>query len=95
MPSPKDYNDLATSDDNKNRFVQIYYGKAGGYSDKYFAIANKFAIKKASKQFDEVVTECCLLKTNKFTYSNKLPYNCNFRDIVDCQIFHSEISHIL
>lgn len=86
MPSPKDYNDLVTSDDNKEKFVQIYYGKAGDYSDKYFSIANKFAIKKSSKQFDEVVTECCLLKTNRFTYSNKLPYNCNFRDIVDCDM---------
>ena len=86
MPSPKDYNDLATSDENKDKFVQIYYGKAGQYSEKYFSLANKFAMKKASKQFDEVVTECCLLKTNKFTYSNKLPYNCNFRDIVDCDM---------
>ena len=86
MPSPKDYADMATADENKNKFVQIYYGKAGGYSDKYFKIANQFAMKKKAEQFDQVVTECCLLKTNRFTYSNKLPYNCNFRDIVCCDM---------
>lgn len=86
MPSPKDYHDMATADENKNKFVQIYYGKAGAYSDKYFKIANQFAMKKKAEQFDQVVTECCLLKTNRFTYSNKLPYNCNFRDIVCCDM---------
>lgn len=86
VPSPKQYEDLATSEENKNKFVQIYYGKAGAYSSKYFAIADKFATKRASRQFDEVVTECCLLKTNRFVFSNKIPYNCNFRDIVCCDM---------
>ena len=85
VPSPVDYENVAG--DNKDKFVQIYYGKASGYSDKYFVIADKFATKKKSQQFDDVVTECCLLKTNRFVFSNKIPYNCNFRDIV-CNDMH-------
>ena len=29
-----------------------------------------------------VVTECCMLKTNDFMIRNRIPFNCNMRDIV-------------
>lgn len=35
----------------------------------------------SSKVLD-VVTECCLLKTNDLVIKNKIPFNCNMRDIV-------------
>lgn len=31
---------------------------------------------------ENVVTECCLLKTNNFVIRNKIPFNCNMRDVV-------------
>jgi len=31
---------------------------------------------------EELVTECCLLKTNDFMIRNKIPFNCNIRDVI-------------
>lgn len=35
-----------------------------------------------SPDISDIVTECCLLKTNELTVRNKIPFNCNMRDIV-------------
>lgn len=36
----------------------------------------------ASTSIHDVVTECCLLRTNNFVIRNKIPFNCNMRDVV-------------
>lgn len=35
-----------------------------------------------SPDISSIVTECCLLKTNDMVVRNKIPFNCNMRDIV-------------
>lgn len=64
---------------------EVFSGKADDYSSK--KIDKKISEKgkeKKSKAFDEVVTECCtgFLKTNDYVITNKIPFNCNMRDIV-------------
>lgn len=64
---------------------EVFSGKANDYSskksDKNMSDKGR---KKDSKAFDEVVTECCtgFLKTNNYMITNKIPFNCNMRDIV-------------
>ena len=64
---------------------EVYVGKCNDYSasntEKKLKDLGK---KKGTKRFDEVVTECCtgFLKTNDYVISNKIPFNCNMRDIV-------------
>lgn len=64
---------------------EVFSGKANDYSAKKSdkKISDKGKEKK-SKAFDEVVTECCsgFLKTNDYVITNKIPFNCNMRDIV-------------
>lgn len=41
-----------------------------------------YTIKKKDDTSDELVTECCLANTTTFMVRNKIPFNCNMRDIV-------------
>lgn len=41
-----------------------------------------YTIKEKSEGSNELVTECCLCKTNDFIIRNKIPFNCNMRDVV-------------
>ena len=64
---------------------EVFSGKANDYSAKKSdkRISDKGKEEK-SKAFDEVVTECCsgFLKTNDYVITNKIPFNCNMRDVV-------------
>ena len=64
---------------------EVYSGKGNDYSAKKTEkdMAEKGA-KATTKRFDEVVTECCtgFLKTNDYVITNKIPFNCNMRDVV-------------
>lgn len=64
---------------------EVFSGKANDYSAKKSdkKISDKGKEEK-SKAFDEVVTECCsgFLKTNDYVITNKIPFNCNMRDVV-------------
>lgn len=39
-------------------------------------------VEEDSEPIESMVTECCLLKTNSLVIRNKIPFNCNMRDIV-------------
>ena len=44
-----------------------------------------YSVKKVKKDDDDkedVVTECCICKTNDFMIRNRMPFNCNMRDVV-------------
>lgn len=45
----------------------------------YCRPTSDYTVKKNND--DDVVTECCLCKTNDFMIRNKIPFNCNMRDI--------------
>ena len=64
---------------------EVYAGKGNDYSAKKVEkIMSEKGNKSSTKRFDEVVTECCtgFLKTNDYVITNKIPFNCNMRDIV-------------
>lgn len=41
-----------------------------------------YTIKKKEEGSSDVVTECCLVNTTNYMVRNKLPFNCNMRDVV-------------
>lgn len=41
-----------------------------------------YTIKKKDDKSEDVVTECCLVNTTNYMVRNKLPFNCNMRDVV-------------
>ena len=81
IPSPQD---LASGMRNQpSGFVEVYSGTCRDYNaSKITKVLTKFAAKKRSHAIGEVVTECCLLKTNNLTIRNKIPFNINMRDII-------------
>lgn len=42
----------------------------------------EYTVKPKEEHSEELVTECCLIKTNDFIIRNRIPFNCNMRDIV-------------
>ena len=82
IPSPAEMREGAI--ENKDVF-ELYAGNSKDYSaSKTEKKLKDLGKKKGTKRFDEVVTECCtgFLKTNDYMISNKIPFNCNMRDIV-------------
>jgi hypothetical protein len=64
---------------------EVYTGKGNDYSAKKAEKnMSENGAKASTKRFDEVVTECCtgFLKTNDYVITNKIPFNCNMRDVV-------------
>lgn len=39
-------------------------------------------VKKEDSDEENVVTECCMCKTNDYMIRNRIPFNCNMRDVV-------------
>ena len=39
-------------------------------------------IKKEDSDEENVVTECCMCKTNDYMIRNRIPFNCNMRDVI-------------
>lgn len=44
--------------------------------------AVEYTIKQKDENSNDIVTECCLIKTNDMIIQNKIPFNCNIRDVV-------------
>jgi hypothetical protein len=70
----------------QDEFILVYDGPCNDYdADHARDILDKFVERKHSKPLapdGTVVTECCLLKTNKLVIHNKIPFNINMRNIV-------------
>lgn len=83
IPSPEEMREGAIA--KSDQIFQLYTGNSKDYNRKKAADKLKSMGKDPkSKKFDEVVTECCsgFLKTNDYVITNKIPFNCNMRDIV-------------
>ena len=81
IPSPKDLVDGIVS--KPTEFVDVYDGNCWDYAaSKIKKVLSSFATKKKSHAIGDVVTECCLLKTNNMVFNNKIPFNINMRNIV-------------
>ena len=39
-------------------------------------------VKKEDSDEENVVTECCMCKTNDYMIRNRIPFNCNMRDVI-------------
>lgn len=83
IPSPEEMRETAQS--KPDQIFQLYSGNSKEYKRKEAADKlKKMGNDPKAKRFDEVVTECCtgFLKTNDYMITNKIPFNCNMRDIV-------------
>ena len=83
IPSPKEMREAALA--KPDQVFSIYTGNSKEYNRKKAADALREKAKDPkTKRFDEVVTECCtgFIKTNDYIITNKIPFNCNMRDIV-------------
>ena len=83
IPSPEEMRTNAQS--KPDQIFELFSGNSAEYkrqdaTKKLKAMGND----PKAKRFDEVVTECCtgFLKTNDYMITNKIPFNCNMRDIV-------------
>lgn len=81
-PNPGDFKDALESADTK-KVINIFYGDSNNYSP---SVARKklkaFVTDKASVTYESFVTECCLLKTDNSIFRSKIPFGCNFRELV-------------
>lgn len=81
IPAPADF--AKSLNQYQTSIFKLYYGLGKRFSEKQMiSELNKLASKKKSLAIDDVITECCLLKTNDFMIRNKIPFNCNIRDVV-------------
>ena len=83
IPSPEEMRETAQA--KEDQIFQLYTGNSKDYKRKAAADKLKKMGKDAkAKAFNEYVTECCsgFLKTNDYVITNKIPFNCNMRDIV-------------
>ncbi|MBR5296320.1 MAG: hypothetical protein IKU29_00415 [Parabacteroides sp.] len=83
IPSPEEVRTNAKA--KTDQIFQLYAGNSKDYNRKEASDKLKnSSSKESAKKFDEVVTECCsnFLKTNDYVITNKIPFNCNMRDIV-------------
>lgn len=83
IPSPEEMRETAQS--KPDQIFELFSGNSTEYkrqdaTKKLKAMGND----PKAKRFDEVVTECCtgFLKTNDYVITNKIPFNCNMRDVV-------------
>ena len=42
----------------------------------------EYTVKPKDENSEDLITECCLLKTNDYMIRNRIPFNCNMRDVV-------------
>lgn len=88
IPSPAEMHEAVVN--KPNQIFELYQGSSEEYNKKKAEDLLKAKGKeKKAKAFDEVVTECCMLKTNDYHITNRIPFNCNMRDIV-LQDMHPE-----
>lgn len=84
MPSPggmKDQLDKASA--KLNNVFEVFNGKASEYVPEIAeAEVAKFASREYSRAFDEVYTECFHITKVDSEVRSRIPFNCNFRDIV-------------
>lgn len=83
IPSPKEMREaLITRPDEA---IHVYSGISKDYKRKKSVdIMMEKSKDPKTRKFNEVVTECCtgFLKTNDYVITNKIPFNCNMRDVV-------------
>lgn len=48
----------------------------------YVSPSVDYTIKKKNENSEDLITECCLCKTNDYMIRNKIPFNCNMRDVI-------------
>lgn len=83
IPSPEEMRETAQA--KEDQIFQLYTGNSKDYKRKAAADKlKKMGKNTKAKAFNEYVTECCsgFLKTNDYVITNKIPFNCNMRDIV-------------
>lgn len=81
-PNPADFARSLDSESNK-RVIKVFYGDSNDYDPKKINKKLKqFSKRKTSVTYESFVTECCLLKTPVSKYSTKIPFGCNFRELV-------------
>lgn len=83
IPSPKEMKNDAES--RQNQVFKLFEGNSTDYKKaKASKMLKKMGKDKSTKKFDNLVTECCcgFLKSNDYIITNKIPFNCNMRDIV-------------
>ena len=42
----------------------------------------EYTVKPKDENSEDLITECCLIKTNDFIIRNKIPFNCNMKDVI-------------
>lgn len=81
-PNPGDFKEALESGDT-TKVLHVFYGDSNNYSP---ANAKKklkhFTAEKTSVTYESFVTECCLLKTDSSIFRSKIPFGCNFRELV-------------
>jgi len=83
IPSPEEMRETAQS--KPDQIFELFSGNSTEYKRQDATKKLKAMGKDPNaKRFDEVVTECCtgFLKTNDYVITNKIPFNCNMRDVV-------------
>lgn len=83
IPSPEEMRENAQA--KPEQIFQLFNGNSKDYKRQDAAQKLKsMGNDPKAKRFDEVVTECCsgFLKTNDYVITNKIPFNCNMRDVV-------------
>lgn len=83
-PSPGDFEAAMLT--NMRQFEHLFTGTSAQYDRDYIEERVKdFANRKDTeklKKSEDVVTECCLLKTNTMRCHSKIPFDINMRNIV-------------
>lgn len=81
-PNPADFKN-ALEDGDTTKVLNVFYGDSNNYSP---SVARKklkqFTTDKASVTYESFVTECCLLKTDSSIFRSKIPFGCNFRELI-------------
>ena len=82
IPSPKEMMEDAGS--RVDQVFQLFEGNSKDYKKGSASkTLKRMGKKEKTKQYDEYVTECCgFIKCNDYIITNKIPFNCNVRDIV-------------
>ena len=84
MPSPEGMkNKLESASAKLNNVIEVFEGKPSEYTpaDAEKEI-NDFASREQSRAFDEYYTECFHITKVDSEVRSRIPFNCNFRDIV-------------
>lgn len=83
LPSPGDFE--ANILVKMNQFAQVFAGTSDQFDQNTFRErVDEFAHSAESKKLakNDVITECCLLKTNNARHMSKIPFDINMRNIV-------------